>query len=135
MNRDIFRWTLWTQFRVTSTCTGWTTWFDGTDCQSFLLTGGGNDDDDRQYYHCFHSQLHDEREGPVLDDDGHVHCESSSGWENPLQGDADEGGGADGAGGQGGGDDVGANADEGGAVADGADDHADSGNLGWSSLM
>ena len=99
-------------------------------CQSFPLTGGHNDDDDHhQYYHCFHPQLHDEREGPVLDDDGHVHCESSSGWENPLQGDSDEDVGADSADGEAGGGDVGANGDKGGAVADGADDHADSGNL------
>ena len=34
--------------------------------------------------HCSNPQLHDEREGSLLDDDGHVHGEGSSGWENPL---------------------------------------------------
>ena len=81
------------------------------DCQSSLLTGedGGNQEDDNddksvsiisKYSLYFFTtiinkmaiiacipQLYDEREGSVLVDDGHVHCEGSSGGENPLQGD------------------------------------------------
>ena len=97
------------------------------DCQSFLLTGADNDDHHHQYYHCFHPQFYDEREGPVPDDDGHVHCESSSGWENPLQGDeGDEDGGADGSDGT---DDHAGHAD--GTVGAYAEDHAVCGNPCW----
>ena len=69
---------------------------------------------DSHHHHCSDPQLYDERKGPLLDDNGHVHSEGSSGRENPLQGD-----GADDSA-DGGGDSADADAD---ADADDSDDN------------